>query len=175
MDNWDILFALNPFMRRLYMTDAIVQSRLSSRLIYGFVAGFLATLIFHQLTLSLLWAIKIAPFAPFPMAATKPLGVPVLYSLAFWGGIWGIVFALVDRRFPRGVGYWVWAFLFGALLPSAVALLIVVPLKGGPLGGGWYPPLLLTAFLINGAWGIGTGLFLKWLTSWFSGSQKAAV
>jgi hypothetical protein len=55
--------------------------------------------------------------------------------------------------------------LFGALLPSLVALLVVVPLKGGPVGGGWAPGLLLTAFLINGAWGIGTGLILRLLPS----------
>jgi hypothetical protein len=32
------------------------------------------------------------------------------------------------------------------------------------LTGGGHLPLLLTAFLINGAWGIGTGLILKMLS-----------
>lgn len=131
------------------------------RVLFGFLAGFLATLIFHQVLLALLWAAGIAPFAPFPMTATVPLGVPAVFSLAFWGGVWGILFALIDGGFPSGFGYWVVAFLFGAVLPSAVALLVVVPLKGGPLGGGWAPALLLTVFLINGAWGVGTGLFLR--------------
>ncbi len=134
------------------------------RLLYGFLAGFLATLIFHQLTLSLLWAVNVAPFGPFPMAATKPFGVPAVFSLAFWGGIWGILFAVIDRHFPARFGYWVTAFLFGAFFPSLVALLVVLPLKGKPLGGGWPAPLLITAFLINGAWGVGTGLFLKFLS-----------
>jgi hypothetical protein len=31
------------------------------------------------------------------------------------------------------------------------------------MGGGWAPALLLTAFLINGAWGIGTGIILRLL------------
>jgi hypothetical protein len=105
------------------------------------------------------------------MAPTQPFGVPAVLSLAFWGGVWGILFAQIEGRLPpRGV-YWVMAFLFGAILPSLVALLVVLPLKGRPVGGGWYPPLLLTAFLINGAWGIGTGLFLKALLGWFSGSR----
>lgn len=130
------------------------------RLLLGFVAGFLATLIFHQITLSILWAIGIAPFAPYPMGATQPFGVPSVISLAFWGGIWGIVFALIDRRFPGGSSYWVAAFVFGAVLPTLVAIVVVLPLKGGSLGGG-SPLLLLTALLVNGAWGVGTGVFLR--------------
>jgi hypothetical protein len=84
-----------------------------------------------------------------------------VFSLAFWGGVWGIVYALVDRRFPRDMGYWVVAFLFGGILPSLVALLVVIPLKGGPVGGDMGPRLWLLAFLLNGTWGLGTGLFLQ--------------
>ena len=130
-------------------------------LAFGFLAGFLATLIFHQLALAVLRGAGIAPFGPFPMGATWPFGVPAVFSLAFWGGVWGVLYALVHRRFPSGGGYWAVAFLFGGILPSAVALLVVTPLKGGPVGGGWQPALLLTAFLINGAWGVGTGVFLR--------------
>jgi hypothetical protein len=143
------------------MADQIVRSSSPGRLSVGFVAGLFATLTFHQLMLSLLWALGVAPFGPFPMAATQPFRVPVVLSLAFWGGIWGILFALIDGRFPRRGGYWVTAFIFGAIFPSLVALMVVLPMKGRPMGGGWNPALLLTAFLINGAWGVGTGLFLK--------------
>jgi len=143
------------------MTDD--KNRISSgtRVVFSFAAGFLATLIFHQLTLWVLWQAGVAPFAPFVLAATKPFGVPAVFSLALWGGLWGILFALVENRFPSGSWYWLLAFLFGALLPSLVALLIVLPLKGRPLGGGWGLPLLVTAFLINGAWGVGTAFFLR--------------
>jgi hypothetical protein len=134
------------------------------RALSGFIAGFLATLIFHQLTLLLLWKAGIAPFAPFSMAPTHPFGVPAVISLAFWGGVWGILYAYIDNRFPQGAGYWLAAFLFGAIAPSAVALLIVLPLKGRPIGGGWHAPLLITAFLVNGAWGIGTGLIRQILS-----------
>jgi hypothetical protein len=149
--------------------DSAFSDAGTRRLMAGFAAGFLATLVFHQLTLALLWSAGLAPFGPFSMAATRPLGVPAVFSLAFWGGVWGIVFALVDSRFPRDQRYWTMAFLFGAIVPSLVTLLIVLPLKGQPLGGGWRPSLLLTAFLINGAWGIGTALFLKALSNWLGG------
>lgn len=132
-----------------------------ARMLAGFIAGFLATLTFHQLTLALLWMTRIAPFAPFSMQPTAPFGVPAIFSLSFWGGIWGIIYVMIHRYFPQGGGYWIFAFLFGAVFPSLVALFIVLPLKGAPVAGGWYPALLITAFLINGAWGIGTGLLLK--------------
>ena len=134
---------------------------LITRLLSAFTAGFLATLIFHQLTLFVLWSAGFAPFAPFPMASTSPFGVPAVFSLSFWGGIWGILFSFVECRFPGRGWYWVAAFLFGAILPSLVALIVVLPLKGRPLGGGWGMPLLVTAFLINGAWGVGTAIFLR--------------
>jgi hypothetical protein len=140
---------------------------MTTKVLYGFIAGFFATLIFHQLTLALLWGVGFAPFGPFSMATTQPFGVPAVFSLAFWGGIWGIAFALIEGRFPRSL-YWWMAFIFGAILPSLVALMIVLPLKGMPMGGGWNPSLLLTALLINGAWGIGTGLILKELLKRFS-------
>jgi hypothetical protein len=153
------------------MADGM-RTNFSAQLLFGFVAGFLAALIFHQMAVALLWSIGVSPSAPFPMAATRPFGVPAVLSLAFWGGVWGILFALIQGSFPRSGGYWVAAFLFGAIFPSLVALMVVSPLKGGPMGGGWHPPLLLRVFLINGVWGVGTGLILKLLTSWSSGSRK---
>jgi hypothetical protein len=145
---------------------------MGKRLLFGFIAGFFGTLVFHQLTLAVLWIVGLAPFKPFSMTATQPFGIPAVFSLAFWGGIWGILFALIEGGFPRR-GYWWWAFLFGAILPSLVALMVVLPLKGIPMGGGWHMSLLLMAFLINGAWGIGTGLILKGLLGRFSTSQDA--
>ncbi len=147
---------------------------MAPRTAFGFVAGFLATLIFHQLTLAVLWNLGVAPFSPFSMAATRPFGVPAVFSLAFWGGVWGVLFAVVQSRFPRRAGYWVAAFLFGAVLPSLVALCFVMPLKGRPIGGGWQPGLLLTAFLINGAWGVGTGLILGALTRWLRAFREVS-
>ena len=147
----------------------------SARLLFGFIAGFASTLIFHQLTLALLWNAGLAPSAPFSMAATHPFGVPAVLSLAFWGGVWGILFALAERKFARGGGYWVAAFLFGAVLPSLVALLVVLPLKGHAVGAGWQPHVWLTAFLVNGMWGIGTGIFVRALLAKIAWARNATA
>lgn len=148
---------------------------LAARLLFGFIAGFLATLIFHQLALALMWSMDFSPYKPFAMTSTRPFGFPAVISLAFWGGIWGILFALLEGRFPRrGGAYWLTTFLFGGILASLVAFLVVMPLKGQPLGGGWHWQALVRAFIINGLWGIGTGLFLKWFLAW-AGKSPADV
>ncbi len=156
------------------MVQGSMPTDFPKRFLFAFIAGFFAALIFHQLTLALLWGAGVAPFGPFSMAPTHPFGIPAVFSLAFWGGVWGILFALIDGSFPRGGGYWIVAFLFGAIFPSLVALFIVLPLKGQPVGGGWHVRLLVTAFLINGAWGIGTGLILKALSDWFGKPARIA-
>lgn len=145
----------------------------ATKLLLGFIAGFFATLIFHQLALALMWSMDFAPYKPFAMAPTHPFGIPSVISFAFWGGIWGILFALIEGRFPRGGAYWVTAFLFGGILASLVAFVIVLPLKGQPMGGGWHLQTMVRAFILNGLWGIGTGLFLKWFVVWAGKSRKA--
>ncbi len=126
----------------------------------GFIAGFVATLVFHQVMMALLWKVGMAPGPPFQTAPRPPFGIPSVISLAFWGGVWGILFAAIDRYFPRRVGYWLTALAGGAILPSLVALLVVVPLKGGPVGAGWNPHIWLFAVIVNGTWGVGTGFLL---------------
>ncbi len=135
----------------------------SLNLLLGFAAGFLATLIFHQAAVAMLWKIGMAPGPPYQLAPRPPFGVPAVFSLAFWGGGWGILFAVVDRFFPRDGGYWLLALIGGAVFPSLVALLFVVPLKGGTMGADWNPVIWVFAFIVNGIWGVGTGMFLKTL------------
>jgi len=136
---------------------------MKQKILFGFIAGFFATLMFHQITLAELWHLRFAPFAPFQMRPTWPFGVPAMLSLSFWGGIWGIIFVLIHRNFPGGGRYWLAAFLFGAIVPTLVALLIVVPLKGGAIGAGWQWRVWVTAFLVNGTWGAGTALIYSFL------------
>ena len=131
------------------------------RVVYGFIAGFLATLTFHQIALWVLRIAGIAPFGPYNMMPTQPWGVPFVFSLALWGGVWGILLAFIQEHLSKGIYYWVLLFLFGGVFPSLVALLIIAPLKGHPVGGGWQGTLLLTVLIVNGIWGVGTGIFLR--------------
>jgi hypothetical protein len=131
--------------------------------LWGFIAGFVATLLFHQPALAAIAALASFKIGVYSLQATKPLGIPLIISLSFWGGVWGIIFAAVQDKFPKGAGYWLAALVFGALGPTLVAWFVVAPLKGLPPAGGFQVPRMITGLLINGAWGIGTALFYQLL------------
>ena len=130
------------------------------KLVLGFVAGFLAVLLFHQPVLALLTEAGLSKAVTYSFKATAPFGVPQVISISFWGGVWGVIFAAVEHRFPRGAGYWLCALLFGAIFPTLVAWFVVAPMKGLPMAGGWQPARMMIGPLVNGAWGIGTALLL---------------
>jgi hypothetical protein len=125
----------------------------------AFVAGVVATLVFHQLTLWILHHAGIVPFAPFNMAPTKPLGVPDVVSLSFWGGVWGVLFQLTLPRWFKGNAYWIAAIVAGGIFPTLVFMFVVFPLKFGGM-----PPdlvgLFIIGFILNAAWGLGWALFM---------------
>src|SRR5687768_3866708 len=132
------------------------QSASDHKLFYGFVAGFVAVLLFHQPALAILTEFGVAKASVYSARPTAPFAVPQVVSIAFWGGVWGIVFAAIEPRFPRGVLYWLFAFCFGAIFPTLVAWFVVAPVKGLPVAGGWQAARMITGLVINGAWGLGT-------------------
>ena len=95
--------------------------------IRAFIAGFVSTLVFHQGAWQLLYLAGAVPHAAWDMTGVPPLGVASVLSLAFWGGLWGIAIWLLVRR-QAGVKRWLLATLWGALLPSLVALFVALPL-----------------------------------------------
>lgn len=123
-----------------------------------FIAGFLATLIFHQGVMAALWVAKVIPRAPFLMTPVAPLGVPSVISLAFWGGVWGVLLlSFVNRLLPKF--QWPAAVLLGAIGPTLVALFVVMPLKGMPQAS--LATLLVLGCIINGVWGAGALLIAR--------------
>jgi hypothetical protein len=132
----------------------------AARLGHGFVAGFLATLLFHESGLALLHQVGLFAGAAFDFRPVAPFGVPAVIQMAFWGGVWGIVFVLVEHLIARGPGgYWLGALLFGAIVPTLVLWFVVLPLKGQPAGHGFRFPGVLVAPFVNGLWGLGTAVF----------------
>jgi hypothetical protein len=125
----------------------------------AFAAGVIATFVFHQGGLALLHELGLTERSPFNMSPTRPLGVPAVFSLAFWGGVWGIVLAWFLGSNKRG--WYTRALLFGALLPTAVALFVVAPLKNQPIAAGWDVQLIVGAVILNALWGIGTALVFR--------------
>lgn len=128
----------------------------------AFLAGFAATLTFHQIVLWLFHAAGTIDRKPWPLNPVPPFRVPSVISLAFWGGLWGMVMIPVIAR-VGGIGYWLAALAFGAVLPTLVAAFVVAPLKKLNLAGGVNRgKMFVFGLCVNGAWGVGTALFYGW-------------
>ena len=126
----------------------------------AFLAGALATLVFHQGAVWTLYQTGLMPpgFEPWSLNPVPPLGVPTVLSKAFWGGLWAILIAqLLAGR--SGSGYWLGWVLLGAIALPVVAIFVVPPLKGMPI------PAFTERFplyaLINAIWGFGAAVFLR--------------
>ena len=117
-----------------------------------FVAGALAVLVFQQGTIAILHAFGQAP-PPFSYAASKPIGVPQIWSGAFWGGVWGDRLWRARAEVSEGAG----------LLSSGVPVrrdpagsgLVVrgVPLRGLPMAAGWDTKRMIIHVIIHGMFG----------------------
>ena len=135
----------------------------TGRAVRGFVAGFPAVLIFHQIAPLLLHFAGVAPATSWNLTPVPPLSVPAVLSAAFWGGVWGIAPARLEprsgeRRRPlaprppvrrRGAHA-------GRLARRQAAQ--------GTAGRG-RPRLagVTVGPIVNGAWGLGTVLLLRLL------------
>jgi hypothetical protein len=139
--------------------DYPASTSLPRWLVTGFFSGFIAVLLFHQGAALVLHALDWTPRAPYSLEPTQPFGVPQLGSIAFWGGLWGAVLAVSLGRLA-GARLIAAATLFGAVLPTLVAWFVVAPLKGQPMAAGGAPAAMAVGLLVNGAWGLGTGIGL---------------
>jgi hypothetical protein len=140
------------------------QSGLARWIGTGALAGALSVIVFHQAVAALLFALGVTERMPYSTQPSAPFGVPQLWSIAFWGGLWGIALAAALRGL-RGAKLIFAATLFGALLPTLVAWTVVALLKGQPLFAGGLPAGIATGLLVNAAWGLGTGVGLALLAS----------
>jgi hypothetical protein len=133
----------------------------TKKMAIGFVAGFAAVLVFHQLTVGLLHLVGVIANPPYRTNATGPLGVPQFINAAFWGGVWGIVIAHVTERFATRNERIKWAAIIGAVGATLVGWFIVAPIKGNPVAGGWNLARIWIGPVLNGMFGLGTGIFLE--------------
>ena len=127
-----------------------------------FIAGALAVPLFHQVILVVLNVLGWIDRPAFGMAPTAPLGVPQLISLAFWGGVWGVLLGILLER-VNTAREWLLALVFGAIAPTLVAGLLIAPLKGAAISRDGH--MIITGLLINAAWGLGTALIYRLLAA----------
>ncbi len=142
-------------MATMASSDAGLAPR---NLVLGFIAGAIAVVMFHQGMVLILNLLGLLPAKPWSFAAVGPLGVPALVNQMFWGGLWGVLFAIVWPQLP-GRDFWLKGMVFGWLGPMLLGGWLLIPLiKGGPYLAGLVPMRMLIGFLIQSAFGLGLGL-----------------
>lgn len=134
---------------------------MTRQLTFGFVAGALAVLVFHQTMILALHLMGFAPNFPWSLRSIAPFGVPALLNQMFWGSLWGVGFAAVASRIPvandlaRGA-------IYGLLGPWLLGNGILVPLfKGGTYLWGLNPQNMWRGALIGAAFGLGIAVFMR--------------
>jgi hypothetical protein len=132
----------------------------TSRLLLGFLAGFLSHLIFQGAFGSILYAAHVLPALPFSLDPVPPLGVPKTLSLGFWAGLWGVAYVLLEPRLTTRFGWWLGGLVFG-LAPLAVLWFVVLPLKGMGIGGGFDPAVVPIHVGFHEAFGIGVAILFR--------------
>jgi hypothetical protein len=128
------------------------------RALLGFVAAAISVIIFHQGMVAILHTLNLPGMtvaAPFPMQPTKPFGVPLIASLVFWGGLYGVVFGLLAPGMKGAM--WVNGIILG-VVAALVGFFVVAPIKGNPIGGGFDVMVWARSLLINGFFGLGVGI-----------------
>lgn len=135
-----------------------MKNSIGGTAVLGFVAAVLSVVVFHQGVVWLLHQGGYTPNIPWSLRPMGPWGVPTLANLCFWGGLWGIVIALILRgaRVPALLT----GFLVGVLGAAMVGWTLVPGLRGQPLFAGGNTMALLRSALINGTFGWGTALIL---------------
>ncbi len=143
--------------------------RVNGDLMIGFVAGVLAVAVFHQLAVFAFGYVGLGTGEVYSFRPTPPFGVPRVMSLMFWGGVWGVVFAVVFDRLPERWPLLVVGFLFSLCGPVLFGWTVVAALRGQRLFGGFSPIRMLGSVLVNGSFGIGLALIFTGLRRFVRG------
>lgn len=146
-----------------------MQGKLGRGLL-GFIAAAISVLVVHQTLIYALGQVGMTRSVPWTM---QPLGygplpwLPVIVNSVLWGGMWGVVFALIYDWLPS-TSSWLKGLVFGVLV-VVLSNWIFLPLIRQHVFG--YPPqplfsgfngsnpmVLLPAFLILAGFGLGLGI-----------------
>lgn len=139
----------------------MTQSFAPTRLIAGFVAGFLSVWIFSSALIAIFHAAGAFPSPPWSMMSVPPFGVPQTVSAAFWGGLWGVLYAVLEPRLTARLKWWRGGLAFG-VAPLLVLWFVAFPLKGMPVGGGFTLVGIFRDIALHVFYGLGVAIFFRY-------------
>jgi hypothetical protein len=134
------------------------------RIILGFVAAAISVVVVHEGIILILSQYGLIRATAWGMQAMPPWGVPRLINNIFWGGLWGVLFALVYDWIPGGAS-WLKGLIFGLCI-VVVSNWILLPLIKSRVFGqsnlvlfnGWDHRIMLAVVCIVGGFGLGLGI-----------------
>lgn len=143
------------------------------RIVLGFIAAAISVVAVHETIILILTNYGVIPGTAWGMQGIPPWGVPRLINNIFWGGLWGVLFALVYEWIPGGMG-WLKGLIFGIFI-VIVSNWILLPLIKGQVFGqekqvlfnGWNQQRMLIVLLIVGGFGLGLGIIYRLLQQMF--------
>jgi hypothetical protein len=134
------------------------------RAVLGFVAAAISVVLVHEGIIYGLTQAGVIPGTAWGMQPIPPYGVPRLANNVFWGGLWGVLFALVYAWIPGGMS-WLKGLIFGIFIVVASNWILLPLIKGRVFGlpnqilfSGLDPKRMLLVALIVGGFGLGLGI-----------------
>lgn len=135
----------------------MTPSALTVRMLLGFAAAALSVAVFHQTVIFALSQLTGAQSVAWSTEPVGQFGVPAIVNNAFWGGLWGALFACIWQRVP-GPSLPAKGAVFALLGPLLIGRWLVVPLiKSQPLFAGFDAVTMGSQVLIQIAFGAGLG------------------
>ena len=131
-----------------------------SDLLRGIAAAAISVLFVHQVIVFILHKSGLWPGKPYSTAPVGPLGVPTILNSVFWGGVWGVVYALFHEMLPAAPT-WLHGVTFGCLMAVFSNSLLVPLLKRQPLFFDFDVKKLVSVFLILSGFGAGLALLYE--------------
>ncbi|MGL4325098.1 MAG: hypothetical protein ACRCTD_13750 [Beijerinckiaceae bacterium] len=137
----------------------------ATKYLRGLLSGAMAVLLFHQTMIFLLAMTDFVPNAvAWNMAPGPHPAVPALVNAMFWGGLWGMVLAMLWEDLP-GDMLVVRGALGGLIGPAMIGSWVVLPLlKHTPLFAGGDMKRIIISAVIHMAYGIGFAIIYTVLT-----------
>jgi hypothetical protein len=135
-----------------------------ARAALGFLAGAVAVITAHEAITYGLSQVVLTGRTGWDMQPVPPWGVPRVLNSMFWGGLWGVLFALAYDWLPGGTA-WLKGLICGLVVAVAGSWTLVPLIKGHLFGqadqvlfGGLDLQRMLVTIVVVGGFGLALGV-----------------
>jgi len=126
-----------------------------TEMILGFIAAAVAVVAVHQSIIFVLNKAGVLPNKPWSMDPIGQFGIPTIVNSIFWGGLWGVVFAILHDVLP-GNATWIKGLVFGLLIALISNFTLLPLIKGTPLFMGYDVKKIVGVLIVLSGFGMAT-------------------